>query len=385
MRGLKYVSFYREIEGFSRAAVQYIEGFLHRDVALTWHPMVPDPRNPYMLNAVAFEGTSLGLGELDRVLNRPVDYDVVLLHLLPELYPRWIEREPGKKYVGYLAWETDKIPVHWPRILERLDLVLVPSTWNKQVLEASGLATPVVVIPHILQEWKQPVELWPRANGLYVFYTIGAWTHRKSMYLTLQSYLEAFDRSDPTLLVIKSGRQDLTKFVTRRYVARFMRTFGTVGRAVRKMRRNYRHAARVLVETRDLSEARIFGLHRRGDCYVAICRAEGWGLPAFEAAGQGNPVIMTNYGGQLDFLPRDLSYLVDYRMIPVNAGIFERFYQPDQNWTEPDKDHAIRTMRKVFENQPAAREKGRELQGYVHEHFSETAVMDRLLAALRSL
>ena len=42
-------------------------------------------------------------------------------------------------------------------------------------------------------------------------------------------------------------------------------------------------------------------------------RGGGWG--AFEAARLGKPVIMTGYGGQLDYLDAELSHLVDYTLV----------------------------------------------------------------------
>ena len=385
MIGLKYISFIRETSGFSRAALQYLRGLLHAGAPFTWQPLVPDPANPYMLNAVPFEGRGLGLGELDESVNRPIDYDTVLLHLLPDMYPPWIEREAGKKIAGYLAWETDRLPAHWVSILDRLDLVLVPSRWNKAVLEGSGVATPVAVVPHVLQTWDGPVEPWPEADGLCVFYTIGAWTHRKGLGLTLESYLDAFTTADPVILVIKTGRQDLTQFAGRRFIGRIRRAFGTTARAVRRLRRRYPRPARVLLETADLNEAALFGLHRRGDCFVSLTRGEGWGLAAFEAAGEGNPVVMTGHGGQLDFLLPEDAYLVDYKLVPVRAGEFERSYTTEQSWAEPDREDAGRKMKVVFEDRKAAREKGQRLRKFVREGFSERAITQRLVAALERM
>jgi glycosyltransferase involved in cell wall biosynthesis len=123
-------------------------------------------------------------------------------------------------------------------------------------------------------------------------------------------------------------------------------------------------------------------LHERGDCYVSLCRSEGWGLGAFDAAARGKPVIMTGYGGQTEFLSEDSAYRVDYRLVPVRAGFFQHSYTPDQNWAEPDLDHASRLFRHVFENREEARRRGCALGKHVRNSFDAGAVAKTFLDSI---
>ena len=61
----------------------------------------------------------------------------------------------------------------------------------------------------------------------------------------------------------------------------------------------------------------IGALHHRGDCFVSLCRSEGWGLGAFDAAAYGNPVVTTGFGGHSDYLA-GTPYLVDFDLVPVH-------------------------------------------------------------------
>ncbi len=96
-----------------------------------------------------------------------------------------------------------------------------------------------------------------------------------------------------------------------------------------------------------LSESQIRRLHLRGDCYVSLCRGEGWGIGAFDAAAHGNPVVMTAFGGQLDYLKRELAYLVNYELVPVINPQAPLSYSPDQRWAEPDIQHGAQLLRHV--------------------------------------
>ena len=79
----------------------------------------------------------------------PRDYRIVVSHLVPEYLPACLE--PGKANFAYCTWESDRIPAHWPAILNRFDGVLVPSTFNAEVFRAGGVTVPLHVVPHIRQ------------------------------------------------------------------------------------------------------------------------------------------------------------------------------------------------------------------------------------------
>ncbi len=53
------------------------------------------------------------------------------------------------------------------------------------------------------------------------------------------------------------------------------------------------------------------------DCYVSLHRSEGFGFTMAEAMALGKPVIATAYGGNLDFMTDENSYLVPYKFVPV--------------------------------------------------------------------
>ncbi len=134
--------------------------------------------------------------------------------------------------------------------------------------------------------------------------------------------------------------------------------------------------------TDELNEEDMLRLHHRGDCYVSLCRSEGWGLGAFDAAGYGNPVIITGFGGQLEYLPGDLAFLVNYKIVPVSDRIGKASYSTNQNWGEPDILHASRLMRWVFEHPTEAKAKGERLKKHVRENFSETVIIEKLISAI---
>jgi glycosyltransferase involved in cell wall biosynthesis len=126
----------------------------------------------------------------------------------------------------------------------------------------------------------------------------------------------------------------------------------------------------------------ILALHKIGDCFVSLARTEGWGLGAFEAARLGNPVVMTGYGGQLDFLDPEFTYLVDYKMVAVNEPEWAENYKSSSCWAEPDLEHAVHLMREVFNKSVEARKRADSLAKLITEKFSRNAVVSDLIGVL---
>jgi glycosyltransferase involved in cell wall biosynthesis len=374
LRGIKYVSLH-EASGYGVAARRYIRGLMKTGMPLTWTPMVRG--RGWGLGYQPFLGEIATDDDLHQICNRPVDYDTVILHTVPEYYPLWKDREPGKRIVGYTVWETTCIPNHWRELLNAVDLLLVPCAWNREVFRECGVTTPIEVVPHALQaKTDSSCALpWDIPEGDFVFYTIGTWTARKAIPDLIRCYLNAFTSRDKTLLVVKTSNKDFTQ-------NRWMQYLRTPWKIAQKIAATYEDPAKMLLISDPFTEAEIACLHQRGDCFVSLCHSEGWGLGAFDAAGLGKPIVITGYGGHLEFLPKELAYLIDYRMVPVIDRQGSASYSLNQAWAKPDLTQASQLMREVFNKRNESLDRGRKLSKYVWQRFQEEKVVQKLLAAL---
>jgi len=395
-KGVKYISLYGGL-GYFTAAKRYMLGLIRSGMPLTWTPMVPG--NSWGMNLHPLLGTAAGDPDLDSYCNQPLEYDTVIVHTPPEFYPLWRKQENGKRVIGYTVWETDQLPPHWPPLLNMLDQLLVPCSWNKNVFKRCNVGVPIAVIPHILDAGRPATgEMTFNVEpGVFVFYIIGTWTARKGIQQTIQCYLDTFTARDPTLLVIKTTktvyRQGvLTRLHKVKRSYRFLRRLLNIRNhftfrvdttvLLQEILKKYNKPARIKLITDELSEHAMRQLHQRGDCFVSLCRSEGWGLGAFDAAAMGKPVIITAYGGQMDYLDPDLAYLVDYDLVPVRDDDDPKNFRKEQKWAEPKISVASQFMRRVYENPSEAREKAGILQQRIHERFNEEAVRKQLLSVL---
>lgn len=382
IKGVKYISL-AETTGYGLSAVAYIRALMGAGIPVTWHPkvMIQQRYVPAtdLAQAAAALATMPGTEDVCAVFHAPVEYDTVIVHLTPEHWPASLE--PGKRMVGYSVWETDRLPLHWPRLFAGYNLILTPSTFSRDVF-AARTDVPVAVIPHLSRT------VWPAAGAAersafrrrfgieeddFVFYTVNTWILRKVNWLTLHAFLLAFDAGDRTAFILKTnphGETESSGWVFSRML--FDRVMS-----------NYQDPARVVFVPDELRYEDLGLLHLSGDAYVSLTRSEGFGLGAFDAAAAGTPVIMTGWSGQLDFLPREHACLVDYELRRVTRHLGNHAPQ-EQYWAHADLDHAIEWMRYLYENPGEARARGERLRAHVEEYFSADSITNRLLEALYS-
>ena len=210
---------------------------------------------------------------------------------------------------------------------------------------------------------------------LFIFYTIATWTARKSVWNTVWAYLSEFRHDEPVLLIVKTSPMDDTAGWDD----------GTTLSSVQDLVSEVPDSASVELVTREMSDAEIRGLERRGDCFVSLCRSEGWGLPSFDAATRGTPVVMTGFGGQLEYLDNASAFLVDYDLTAVDDPAGGESYTPDQSWAEPDVEHASALLRQVYDDPLAARARGALAGRRIVERYSPERVASSFLAALGRL
>ncbi|MET0628652.1 MAG: glycosyltransferase family 1 protein [Acidimicrobiia bacterium] len=305
-------------------------------------------------------------------------------HLVPEHYPlvRGVLSDDGP-LVGHTVWETDRIPRHWPSLLNAVDRVIVPSEWNRSVFLAGGVRVPISVVPHVacdpVRADDEAVAALGVPDDVTVFYSIGRWDERKAMFHVVRAFLDAFTADDPVVLVVKTGSLSEMRPVDEWGATSPLAL--TSGWQVAEIVRRYARPARIQLAVDRWPEERIAALHTRGDCYIGLARGEGWGIGAFDACAYGNPVIATGWGGYLEYLTPDDAYLVDHELVPVHHHAHVS-YSPDQRWAEPSVAHATEQLQRVAADPAGARRRAAPARERVLHDFAPNAVARRFVDAL---
>jgi glycosyltransferase involved in cell wall biosynthesis len=392
---LRYVGL-GDTSGYAVAAAALVRALRDAGAAIAWEPLLPS--GALGLGYAPAASPDAGPADLRPLRDDARACGSVIVHFVPEYYPYFIERERARgarRIVGHTVWETDRLPAHWPALINRLDAVIVPTAWNSEVFRASGVHIPIWVVPHLPRPHR-PVTAQDRAGllrrlpgleGRQIFYTISTWLERKSIGPLVAAFAEAFAHDDPVALVIKTTPHDLER--VRRdpghegeSVPVLPQFEAMIGRAVL---RHGRLPPPIRLLTDELSDAALQALHEVGDCFVSLCRAEGWGLGAFEAALAGRPVVITGWGGPTAFLPPDAAYFVDWTRVPVRPGEANGSYTPDQHWAEPDPASAVAALRSVAADTGEAARRGRLVAQHIRRTIVPEAVAEALLGQLVAL
>jgi glycosyltransferase involved in cell wall biosynthesis len=337
----------RGTSGYAMAAKGNLCHFFSNGIPITWNTL--DFDNSNLSDDCIYNAMIKSL--VGKVIKT---YDTVIIHSTPDLWSSIIKNNSkkveGKKIIGYTVWETSKLPEKWVDCINRsVNEVWCPSTYNETVFKNSGVTIPIKVFPHVFLKKELPKKELVSLNdcddnpisnnGCYTFYNISELQPRKGVEDLVKVFCESFTSKDNVRLVLKVHYKNYDD-VNKKYCISVLNDIVST----------YKDHANIYYILDNLTDNELLGLHSLGDCYVSLCKSEGFGLTIFEAYKYGKSVIVTGYGGQIDFLGKDYSGLVKYELGPVNGmrKFSNNYNEENQEWAYPNLEHAGELMRKMI-------------------------------------
>ena len=339
---IKYVCPINDASGYAEASRMNVLGLLSAGVEVT-------------IGDASFEGHSADLGEdwakIAPLINKPLNYDTVVVHLTPNNYPRFMEE--GKRMIGITVWETSKIAEDWVDPCNAMSQIIVPCRQNVDAFVSAGVTVPIKMVPHAITVPDiEPAEI-AGTEGLYKFYSIFQWTGRKNPLGLLKAYYSEFSMSDPVCLVLKTYLD---------FMQPMQEQEQEIASAIMSVKQmcGLRQAPRVVLIVERMKKEDLFALHGGCDCFVLPHKGEGFGIPIAEAMALGKPVIATTFGGPKDFLNKRNGFPIDYTLTPVYGMSWIPQYTVKQWWAEPDLKQVAMSMRRAFSDQSYSVELGKQ-------------------------
>jgi len=370
-----YTGALTDLSGYASAAREYVHCLDSVDLDVSANKRVFEPQSQYLIDQVVDRKLYTLLGK------DTTGVPVHVIHLTPDNYPDY--ESNGRTRVGYFAWETSRLPGPWVNILNRSVVeTWVPCNYLRDVCISSGVTIPIYTVPHAIpvqpKDWKPNCTIAGLPEDEFKFYSIFQWSERKNPVGLLRAYYEEFSRSDPVTMVVKTyrvGNDASERNFIRREISRLKRETKGI------------NCPKVLLIEEFLSAHELNALHYHCDCYVTMARSEGFGIPAFEAAAMGNPVIVPNYSAFPEHFNRDNAYLID---INGEVGIRDMrhisiLYTGDMQWSDPSVESCRVQMREVFENQKEAKAKGLLAKDYIKNNLSRVSVGRIMKGRIESL
>ena len=326
------------------------------------------------------------IGKTQHHINQRLPIDMSLQVTIPN---EWEKIAPVN--VGYTAGiEATKVSPQWIEKSALMDRIITISEHSKNVYQNTVYEavnqqtgekaqfrtnTPIEVV-HYPVKSLDTQELNIDLDYDFNFLTVAQFGPRKNMINTVNWFLQEF-RDDEVGLILKTNIANCSTTDSLNTQAKIATILS-----------NYPDAkCKVYLLHGDLTLAQMNSLYinPKVKAYVTHTHGEGFGIPIFEAAYHGVPVIAPAWSGQNDYLHahiksgkrkkaklRALFSKVEYTMgqVPPEA-VWEGVIQPDAGWCYPTQQSAQKTMRDVYENYSKHTKIAKQLQKHLLENFTE--------------
>jgi len=301
----------------------------------------------------------------------------IIVHSIPLV---WNELISNSKFnitdktqiIGRTVWEFEKVHPDWIDSINNsvVTHVSVPTEWNKNIFLKAGIFKPIIVEPHIFVDFqnqlytiehllkksvvliKSDIKLL-NIKDYYKFYCIEQLTDRKNLIATLHAYCKAFKSTDKVALFLKTFRSNYS-----------IQEQVECAKYLNELSAQYPDHAPIVYIKEQLNHDEVHSMHYHFDCYVSLTHTEGFGLSIYDAYKHNKNLIVTGYGGHVEYLGENYSGLVRYNTSPVNSYITQKHYlNEDYVWANADENHAIELMQNAYQN-------GMESEKYCVSNFT---------------
>ena len=264
--------------------------------------------------------------------------------------------------------ETNKVSSNWLiKTHQGIDKMIVPSEHSKSgflntMYKAVDQNTnkevdltincPISVVPYPVKTF-DPIDPIIDLDYDFNFLCVALWGPRKNLENLMKWFVSEF-RDEEVGLVIKTGISKtgkMDRIAIHKKISSFTKTLGE-----RKCKIYLLHGSLTDEEMNSLYH------HPKIKAYATTTHGEGYGLPIFEAAYSGLPVVATDWSGHLDFLTgtfnennklkvKRLFARVDYEMKKISERVvWQDILVEDSMWAHPKEASFRKQIRSVYKN-----------------------------------
>ena len=322
-------------------------------------------------------------------------YDISVQVTIPN---EWEKLAPIN--IGYTAGiEATKVAPQWVEKSYLMNNIVVVSNFAKQIYEGTSYTatnsqtgqtvkefkcqTPITVVNYPVKEFENtPIDL--ELDYDFNFFAAAQWGPRKNLDNTIRWFVEEFIDQKVGLVLKASWHND--SIVDRQ----------NTDRRLQQILSNYpNRKCKIYLLHGNMTDKEMDSIYKHPKIKAAISatHGEGFGLPLFEAAYNGLPVVAPDWSGHLDFLYMPIknkksgkernkamfaSVDWDLDFIPEHA-VWDGVLQKDAMWCYPRQGSFKMRLREVRKDYGRFKKQAKQLQKYIIENFTEEKMYEKML------
>lgn len=222
--------------------------------------------------------------------------------------------ELAGRNIAFLVCESSELTNHYLQSVDKFDSIWTSSTYCVEVLERC-LNRNVDLVPHCVKRLCYSPMKYAMPKVLISFDGHSRFT-RKNPLTAIRAVKAAFGGCCELMIKARNLKPSLERWL-----------------------RKECEGLNYTIINKALSAEELDELYKSAEIYLALHRSEGFGLQILEAMSYGTKVVTTGFSGNMDFTNELNSYLVDYKMVPVN----DQFFLGE--WAEPNFDSAVEQLK----------------------------------------
>jgi len=331
--------------------------------------------------------------EFDEILNKTIahinaggQFDMSLQVTIPN---EWEKLAPIN--IGITAgMETDKISPQWIEKSFLMDKILTISEHTKEsfintVYDATNKETgeevkikcntPVDYVSYPVKTY-EPSELDLNLTTSFNFLTVAQLSPRKNADQLVRCFVETFKDNEDVGLIIKGNMAKNSLIDRQNTLLGFQNLLAKYGDRKCKIYLLHGH----------LDDHQMASLYTNSKikAFVTATHGEGFGLPIFESAYYGLPVIATDWSGHLDFLykpqkqkngkvkKKHMFSRISYTIQQIGQeSVWPGVLNADAKWAYPEEGSIKMNLQEIYKDHGRFKKRAKDLQKWVCEEFNE--------------
>ena len=318
----------------------------------------------------------------------------------------------GKYNIGVTAGiETTVCAPEWIEGMNRMNMVIVPSKFSKEVFDAThydimndqtktktgelkcNIPIEVIFEGADLSIYNETNNILPSVrfelNEIkedFCFLFVGHWLKgnpghdRKDVGMLIKVFLETFKNSPtPPALILKTSGATFSIMDREELLNRIRQLKSSViPHTVTDPNSSQPTGVQfplpnIYILHGNLTDEEMNALYNHGKvkAHVSFTKGEGFGRPLLEASLSGKPMITSNWSGPVDFLHKDYNMLIGGKLQPVDeSAVWDKVILKESQWFYIDYNQAASAMFNVFRDYKGAKVMCARQKEYAKQNFS---------------